>query len=155
MDKQLTLWSPCSPSSVNWYQLASWQGVRSCEDLCHAVSLKRASGGQKAVCNPEICLEKKSHHPCSNHPYQMLEKNLKSANEGFNLTIILCPNFPCEPLIPGMHQLTAWCCPPVLHFSPIRTLIVINCAKSFMYVVNYSSVSEVHNMEQRFPTRPR
>ena len=28
--------------------------------MCHAVSLRRASRGQKAVCNPEICLEKKN-----------------------------------------------------------------------------------------------
>ena len=26
----LTLWCPCSPSTVNWYQLASRLGVRHC-----------------------------------------------------------------------------------------------------------------------------
>ena len=32
--------------------------MRHIEPQCHAVSLRRASRGQKAVCNPEICLEK-------------------------------------------------------------------------------------------------
>ena len=50
--------SLCSPSSVNWYQLASRLGVRHCVHLCRAVSPRRASRGHKAVCNPEICLEK-------------------------------------------------------------------------------------------------
>ena len=47
------------PSIVNWYQLVSGLG-RDTEHNCHAVSLRRASHGQKAVWNPEICLEKKS-----------------------------------------------------------------------------------------------
>ena len=57
LDEQLSL-CPCSASSVNWYQLAEW--LAGGETLCiNAVSLRRASQGHKAVCNPEICLEKK------------------------------------------------------------------------------------------------
>ena len=40
---------------MNWYQ----PGVRHCEHQCHAGSLRRASRGQKAVCNPEVCFIKK------------------------------------------------------------------------------------------------
>ena len=50
-------WYPCSPSSVNWYTtISSGLGVRHCEHWCHAVSLRRAFRGQKAVyvlCNSE------------------------------------------------------------------------------------------------------
>ena len=47
---------PCSPSWYLWYQLASGLEVRYCEHYCHtvAVSLRRASRGQKAVCNLEM-----------------------------------------------------------------------------------------------------
>ena len=57
VDKLLTLWCPCSPRSVNCYQLASRFGGLGwdCALMPNSFTRGRVSQGCKAACNLEIC----------------------------------------------------------------------------------------------------